>query len=74
MGRHNLRSFSLGERQVMGKWDYIAKISEILGVNNNFTIHLLNRYDKPNVQEITEQEAKEYYEEIVKNRNKILQR
>lgn len=58
----------------MGKWNYIAKISEILGVNNNFTIDLLNRYDKPNVQEITEQEAKEYYEEIVKNRNKILQR
>lgn len=58
----------------MGKWNYIAKISEILGVNNNFTIDLLNRYDKPNVHEITEQEAKEYYEEIVKNRNKILQR
>ena len=58
----------------MGKWNYIAKISEILGVNNNFTIDLLNRYDKPNVQELTEQEAKEYYEEIVKNRNKILQR
>ena len=58
----------------MGKWNYIAKISEILGVNINFTIDLLNRYDKPNVQELTEQEAKEYYEEIVKNRNKILQR
>lgn len=58
----------------MGKWNYIAKISEILGVNTHFTIDLLNRYDKPNVQEITEQEAKEYYEEIVKNRNKILQR
>ena len=37
----------------MGKWNYIAKISEILGVNNNFTIDLLNRYDKPNVQELT---------------------
>lgn len=58
------------EREDELKWEYIHLIStfdpdDFYGSN---LIKLFNRYNRPNTQEVTFEEAKEFYEELVNNR------
>lgn len=48
----------------MDKWEYISEISRRSDEYGNLLIELMERNNKNSLREITEQEAKEFYEEI----------
>lgn len=47
--------------EFMDKWDYVRKISNMSNRYGDKLINMLNTYNKMNLQEITCEEAKEYY-------------
>lgn len=49
------------------KWEYIKLISQFNSndMYGNVLIKLFNMYDRPNTQEVTLEEAKEFYERLV---------
>ena len=50
------------------KWEYIRLISQFNSndMYDNTLIKLLHMYDKPNTQEVTLGEAKEFYERLIR--------
>ena len=50
------------------KWEYIKLISQFNSndMYDNTLIKLLHMYDRPNTQEVTLEEAKEFYERLTK--------
>lgn len=48
------------------KWCYIVQISNMSDTYGNLLIDMMKKYHKQNIQEVTEKEAKEYYEDIIK--------
>ena len=55
----------------MNKWDYIEKIRK-LSCNADLLLDMLNKYDKQGLINITLQEAKEYYENLVEKKENNL--
>lgn len=51
----------------MDKWDYIKLISERDNRYGYLLLKMMDGYNKGNLQEITYNEAKTFYEEIVKD-------
>lgn len=51
----------------MDKWNYISLISKIDNKYGYLLLELMDRYNKCNLQEITYNEAKTFYEEIFKD-------
>lgn len=49
------------------KWWYIQEISNMPDVYGNLLVYMLKKYNK-SMQEITDGEAKEYYEYIIESR------
>jgi hypothetical protein len=49
----------------MDKWDYIDLISKRDHRYGYLLLEMMERYNKNNLQEITYNESKEFYEEIV---------
>lgn len=48
------------------KWHYIGKISQLSReYHAEYMINMLDKYNKNNLQEITLNEAKEFYEELI---------
>lgn len=54
----------------MDKWDYISLISKRDSKYGYLLLELMGRYNKNNLQEITEQEAKDFYIELENKENK----
>ena len=50
--------------KIMGKWEYIKLLSDISDRYGDKLLLLLERYNKNNLQEITFEEAKEFYEKL----------
>lgn len=50
----------------MTKTDYIMAISNASDKNGNLLLELMDIHNAPNFQEITEAQAKEFYERIVR--------
>lgn len=50
----------------MDKWDYIKLISNASDKYGYLIIEMLNKYGAQNTREITEEQAKEFYETVVK--------
>ena len=50
--------------KIMGKWEYIKLLSDISDRYGDKLLLLLKRYNKNNLQEITFEEVKEFYEKI----------
>ena len=48
----------------MGKWEYIKLLSDISDRYGDKLLLLLERYSKNNLQEITFEEAKEFYQKL----------
>ena len=50
------------------KWEYIRLISQFNSndMYGHILIKLLHMYDRPNTQEVTLEEAKEFYERLTK--------
>lgn len=48
----------------MNKWDYIKLISAKDNRYGYLLLKMMDRYNKSNLQEITEQEAKDFYNEL----------
>ena len=55
----------------MDKWDYISLLSKRSDKYGNLLLELMEKYNKTNLQEITEKEAKNFYKELDK-KEKIL--
>ena len=51
--------------KIMGKWEYIKLLSDISDRYGDKLLLLLERYSKNNLQEITFEEAKEFYENLI---------
>ena len=52
----------------MDKWNYIHIISHASDKRGNLLVEMMDKYHKDSLLEITESEAKEFYEErILKN-------
>ena len=49
----------------MGKWEYIKLLSDISDRYGDKLLLLLARYNKNNLQEITFEEVKEFYEKLI---------
>lgn len=49
----------------MDKWEYIKLLSNISDRYGDKLLLLLERYNKNNLQEITFEEVKEFYEKII---------
>ena len=49
----------------MGKWEYIKLLSDISDRYGDKLLLLLERYNKNNLQEITFEEVKEFYEKLI---------
>lgn len=49
----------------MDKWDYIGLISKRDNRYGYLILELMEKYNRCNLQEITYDEAKEFYEEII---------
>lgn len=52
---------------IMDKWDYIKLVSNISDNYGNELINMMEKYNKTNLQQITCEEAKKYYEQLNKN-------
>ena len=50
--------------KIMGKWEYIKLLSDISNRYGDKLLLLLERYNKNNLQEITFEEVKEFYEKL----------
>ena len=50
--------------KIMEKWEYIKLLSDISDRYGDKLLLLLERYNKNNLQEITFEEAKEFYEKL----------
>ena len=50
--------------KIMGKWEYIKLLSDISDRYGDKLLLLLERYNKNNLQEITFEEVKEFYEKL----------
>ena len=50
--------------KIMGKWEYIKLLSDISDRYGDKLLLLLKRYNKNNLQEITFEEVKEFYEKL----------
>lgn len=48
----------------MSKWNYIEKISVKSNRYGDKLLELMEKYNKPNLMEITLEEAKEFWEEL----------
>lgn len=46
------------------KWNYIKLISKMSDSRSSYLLELMDRYNVRNLQTITYEQAKEYYEEI----------
>ena len=51
----------------MNKWYYIGLISDKSDKYGNLLLELMERNNRYNLQEVTEQEAKYFYEELIRN-------
>ena len=49
----------------MKKWEYIKLLSDISDRYGDKLLLLLEQYNKNNLQEITFEEAKEFYEKLI---------
>ena len=49
----------------MNKWDYIKLISTLSDLYGNKLLEMLDYYNKDNLQDITLEEAKEFYEKLI---------
>ena len=54
----------------MNKWDYISLISKRDSKYGYLLLLLMDRYNRGNLQEVTEQEAKDFYIELENKENK----
>ena len=54
----------------MSKWNYIEKISKLSDRYGDKLLELMDRYNVNNLREITEEQAKEYYEELKNKKEK----
>lgn len=54
----------------MDKWDYISLISKRDNKYGYLLLSLMDRYNRGNLQEVTEQEAKDFYIELENKENK----
>lgn len=51
----------------MNKWNYIDLIAKASDKNGNLLVELMDMYNARNTQDITEEQAKDFYERKVKN-------
>lgn len=51
------------------KWQYIRLISNISSIHSEYLLELMDKYNRNNLQEVTFEEAKEYYDYVVKKIN-----
>ena len=51
----------------MDKWDYIKEISNRDSRYGHLLLELMERNNRGSLLETTEQEAKEFYEELIRN-------
>ena len=58
----------------MNKWDYIKEISKRDSRYGHLLLELMDRNNKNNLLEITELEAKDFYEELQRNGFERLER
>ena len=49
----------------MNKWDYIKLISNLSDLYGNKLLEMLDSYNKDNLQDITLEEAKDFYLKII---------
>ena len=49
----------------MDKWEYIKAISNASDKFGNLLIEMMDKYDCINLQEISEEQTKEFYEEMI---------
>lgn len=52
----------------MNKWDYIDKIRTFPNNNGDGLIDMMDKYEKNNLMQITEEEAKEFYQGLLKEK------
>ena len=52
---------------LMDKWNYIKLVSKFSDNYGNELINMMEKYNKTNLQQITYEEAKKYYEQLNKN-------
>lgn len=50
----------------MTKWDYIQKISQMSDMYGNLLLSMMDKYNKNCLLDITEEEAKEFYDDQIK--------
>lgn len=51
----------------MDKWDYINLISKYSDTYGNELINMMDKYNKCNLRQITLEEAKQYYNKLIKH-------
>lgn len=52
----------------MDKWDYIGLLSKQSDKYGSLLLDLMEKYNRNNLQEVTEQEVKEFYEVLIRNK------